>query len=270
MAYKVDAAYVRDTVLAPLIGRGARYENAVTLTTIEEFVAEAKLATEQRLSTRFTPTEFSGWDGKGSRPSPTAADPTAVPAVLPAEVEPAYMWPAISPGLGFLNFRLRMRPILEFYGGTLRLPGAPAPGVDLLPDWFRVESYTSELTLMPNFGGAALVMPNLPFGLFNWMKQRIPDGVLFKYRAGMDDQEWNRFPQVNRLVALRAAIACLPTLALRINPTQVTSKSADGLSLSRASGYVFKDFEERLDKEAEAVQTQILDAWEGSSALSIL
>jgi hypothetical protein len=91
-----------------------------------------------------------------------------------------------------------------------------------------------------------------------------------KYRAGMDEQDWNRFPQINRLVALRAAIACLPTLALRINPTQVTSKSADGLSISRGSGYVFKDFEERLEKEAEAVQTQILDAWEGSSALSIL
>jgi hypothetical protein len=270
MAFKVDAAYVRDTVLAPLIGRGARYEGVLSSTVVEEFVAEAKLATEQRLSTRFVPTDFSGWDGQGSRPGPTAGDATAVPPILPAEVEPAYMWPAISPGLGFLSFRLRMRPVLEFYGGYLRLPGAPAPGVDLLPRWFRVESYTAEITLMPDFGGASLVMPNLPFGLFNWMKQRIPDGVLMKYRAGMDEQDWNRFPQINRLVALRAAIACLPTLALRINPTQVTSKSADGLSISRGSGYVFKDFEERLEKEADAVQTQILDAWEGSSALSIL
>jgi hypothetical protein len=268
MAFKVDAAYVRDTVLAPLIGRGARYEGVVNSTFLQEFVDEAKQATEQRLSTRFVPTDFAGWDGVGSRPGPTAAGTSPVtPAV---EIEPPYMWPSLSPGLGFLTFRLRIRPVLEFYGGVLRLPGAPAPGVDLKPEWFRTDSYTAELTLMPNFGGASLIMPNLPFGLFNWMRQRIPDAVVMKYRAGMDEQDWARFPQVNRLVALRAAVTCLPALAMRINPTQVTSKSADGLSISRASGYVFHDLEERLVKEADAVQTQILDAWEGSSALSIL
>ena len=184
MAFKVDAAYVRDTVLAPLIGRGARYEGALGVSVIEEFVAEAKLATEQRLSTRFTPTNFSGWDGVGSRPGPTNADPTAIPPVLPAEIEPAYMWPNMVPGLGFPTFRMRVRPVLELYGGILRLPGAPAPGVNLKPEWFRVESYTAEVNLMPNFGGASLIMPNLPFGLFNWMRQRIPDGVIFQYRTG--------------------------------------------------------------------------------------
>lgn len=269
MPLVVDAAYVRDTVLAPLIGRGARYENVVNPEILAEFVNEASRAVQQRLSTRFVPTVFNGWDGGGPRPRNTAAT-AGPPPTDPIEIEGPYDWPSLSPGPGFITFRLRIRPLQEFISGHLRLPGAPAPGVDLRPDWFRIDPYFGNLILMPNFGGAALVMPNLPFGLFNWMRQRIPDGVTFSYRAGMTEDDWILYPQVNRLVALRAAIAALPTLAQKINPTQVTSKSADGLSLSRASGYVFKELEERLSKEADAIQTQVLDSWEGTSALSVL
>lgn len=269
MPLTVDSAYVRSTVLSPLIGTGARYAGVIADTVLDEFVNEASRAVQQRLSTRFVPTQFTGWDGVGPRPSNTAAT-VGPPPTEPIEVEGPYLWPSLSPGPGFLVFRVRIRPILELLGGHLRLPGAPAPGVDLRPDWFRIDPYYGELALMPNFGGAALVMPNLPFGLFNWMRQRIPDGVTFNYRAGMTDDDWAMYPQVNRLVALRAAIAALPTLAQKINPTQVTSKSADGLSISRASGYVFSDLEKRFTEEADAIQTQVLDAWEGTSALSIL
>lgn len=269
MPLLVDGPYVRDTVLAPLIGRGARYEGVVNPTFLTGFVDQASRAVQQRLSTRFVPTQFTGWDGVGARPTNTAAT-IGPPATEPIEIEGPYLWPSLSPGPGFLVFRVRIRPILQLIGGKLRLPGAPAPGVDLKPEWFRIDPYFGEATLMPNFGGASLVMPNLPFGLFNWMRQRIPDGVIFNYRAGMTEDDWAMYPQINRLVALRAAVMALPTLAQKINPTQVTSKSADGLSISRTSGYVFKELEERLSKEADDIQTQVLDAWEGTSAISIL
>jgi hypothetical protein len=269
MSLQVDGAYVRSTVLAPLIGAGARYAAVIDDTSLAAFVEEASAAVQQRLSTRFAPTEFTGWDGAGPRPAGTPAT-VGPPATEAVEIEGPYLWPSLSPSSGFLEFRVRIRPLLELKGGTLRLPGAPAPGVDLHPEWFRIDPYFGTLTLMPNFGGASLVMPNLPFGLFNWMRQRIPDGVIFNYRAGMTEDDWRLYPQIRRLVALRAAVITLPALAQRINPTQVTSKSADGLSISRASGYVFKDLEERLSKEADEIQTQVLDAWEGTSAISIL
>lgn len=266
MAFSVDAPYVRDQVLGPLIGRGARYENVVDPSFLEGFIEHAKAEVQQRLSTRFEPTEFVGWDGIGERPEDTVAEGEA----LASEIEPPYDWPSITPGAGYITIRLRQRPILKLNGAHLRLPGAVAPGVDFKPEWFRVNSREGEIVLMPNFGAGAMYVPNMPFGFFPWMYAKIPDGVLVSYRAGMTETEWRRFPQINRLVALLAGITALPTLALHINPTQVTSKSADGLSLSRSSGYVFKDLEERLQKEAGAIQSQILDAWEGSSALGVL
>jgi hypothetical protein len=62
-------------------------------------------------------------------------------------------------------------------------------------------------------------------------------------------------------------ILLMPTLSLWVNPGQFSSESADGLSQSRSSAYVFRDMEERLGKEAEALLNRILDVWEGPSVL---
>lgn len=266
MALLVDAGYLETHILPTLIGSGARYCGLFDPLLLQSFVDEAVAEVQQRLSTRFTPTRFTGWLGPGPRPVPA----TPAPGDEPSEVEPPYQWPNISPSAGFLTWRLRVRPVIELVGGSLRLPGSFNPGVQLQPDWFRVNSGTSEITLMPSYGAAALVMPNLPFGLFNWMQQRIPEAVLFDYRAGMQDDDWIRYPQVNRLVGLRAGVRLLPALSMRVNPTGLTSQSADGLSQSRSSGYAFKDLEERLKSEADEIQSQILDAWDGTSALAVL
>jgi len=75
---------------------------------------------------------------------------------------------------------------------------------------------------------------------------------------------------INHLIGLRAAISYLPILSMRVNPSGATSVSADGLSISRSSGYAFHDLEDRLKAEADDMQNQVLDAWEGPSALTIL
>ena len=271
MVLSVDATYLKSTIIPTLIGTGGRFAGLVDDTVLTEFITEATAEVQQRLSTRFTPTLFVGWGGPGVRPADIPLNPNGTPPVTQAtEYEPPHMWPNISPSAGFLEWRMRIRPVLQVVGGNLRLPGALVPGVDLQPDWFRVNYYTGTLTLMPSYGAAALVLPNLPFGLFNWMQQRIPEAVTFSYLAGMTDAEWARFPQINRLVGLHAAIKLLPILAAKVNPTGLTSRSADGLSQSYSSGYALKDMDEKLSAEAQAILDQVLDAWDGTHALTIL
>ena len=271
MALAVDANYLKTTVAPTLLGTGSRFAGLVSDTVLAEFITEAVAEVQQRLSTRFTPTLFVGWGGPGARPADIPVDPNAVPPIIQAtEYEQPHMWPNISPSAGFLEWRMRIRPLLQVVGGNLRLPGANVPGVDLQPDWFRVDHYSGTLTLMPSYGAAALVLPNLPFGLFNWMQQRIPEAVTFTYLAGMTAADWARFPQINRLIGLHAVIKSLPILAAKVNPTGLSSRSADGLSQSYGSGYALKVLDEKLTAEAQAILDQVLDAWDGTHALTIL
>ena len=272
MPLQVDASYLRSRILPGLIGLSGRYANFADPDSLDAAVAEGIREVEQRLSTRVEITHFKGWLGPGAMPEnvPSAPATESTPAVEAVEYEPSYSWTSMSPSDGFLHWRLNIRPLQEVLGGSFRIPGSFAPGIEIKPDWMRPDPYTSEIVLMPQYGSAALVLPNLPFGLFNWMQQRINHAILWEYRAGMSASNWSRFPQMNRLIALRAAIKYLPALSLKINPTGLTSQSADGLSQSRSSGYVFKDLEERLAKEADDIQSQILDAWEGTSSLGVM
>jgi hypothetical protein len=268
MALLADASYVRSQILPTLIGHGGRYSNFVNPSTLEDHCIDAIREVEQKLSTRMTVTVFRGWLGPGSKPANIAAV-VGPPAVEAIEYEGAYAWPSMCPSDGFLSWKLRHRPVQEVIVGNFRIPGSFAPGIEIKASWMRVDPY-GDITLMPQYGSAALVLPNLPFGLFNWMQQRINGSMLWEYRAGMTESDWGRFPQVNRLIGIRAALKYLPVLSLKINPSGLTSQSADGLSQSRSSGYVFKDIEERLKAEADDIQTSILDAWEGTSALGVL
>jgi hypothetical protein len=272
MAFEVDADYVKARILPTLIGVGARYANVISPDEITLRVQEERHLAEQRLSTRFELTEFRGWMGPGARPEdvPPVPATNTTPAVEGIEYEGPYQWPSLAPGAGYLEWRLNYRPVIEIIKGTLVLPGTTQPGIDILSEWLRTDSGPGEGTLMPRYGMAALVLPNLPFGLFQFMKTRIPKSMLWNYRAGMGAKEWRLYPQINRLVALKVAIGLLPTLSLRINPSGALSTSADGLSVSRKSGYAFSDIEERLKKEAEMIEQQTLDAWDGNSTLVVL
>lgn len=272
MPFAVNSSFVESHILPTILGPGGRCDGVLDPEVIQTYVDEAAAEVQQRLSTRFVVTRFQGWMGPGIRPQGTVAVPAdgVNPAVEALEYEAPHLWPNISPSAGYLSWRMLVRPIVEMQKGILRLPGSHTPGVEIQPDWLRVNPHSSEITLMPSYGSAAMVTPSLPFGLFNWMHQRVPEAVAWHYRAGMTDEDWRRFPQINRLVGLRAAIMVLPVLSMRINPSGLTSQSADGLSQSRSSGYVFKDLEERLKNEADAIQSQVLDAWDGTAALNIL
>jgi hypothetical protein len=269
MPFLVDEAYVRTRVLPTLLGPGAPYATKIPLGEIQDAVERAKWSVQQRLSTRFTATEVKGWMGPGRRPESDLTPPEPIGDWVPTEYEDPYSWPSMVPGDGFLRFKPRLRPILEFHGGQLLLPGTSEAPVELLASWFRVET-NGELVLMPSYGASALILPNLPFGIFNFLNQRIPHGVLLNYRAGMTETDWIKNPTITRLIGLYAGIETLPVLSFHINPGAVTSHSADGLSESFASGYIFKDVEERLKTEAEALEMKILDGWDGPSALVIL
>lgn len=279
MAFEVDPDYVRSRVLPGLIGNGARYANKISGDIIKDRIYEEKRALEQRLSTRFRLTEFRGFLGPGARPDntpyipavpPSIDNPLGTPEVLAVEWEEPYLWPSISPGPGYLSWRLNIRPIHELILGELVLPGTEQPGIQLKPDWFRLHVISGEMELMPKYGTAALILPNLPFGLWVWMAQRIPGSMLWHYIAGMTESDWIRFPQVNHVVAVRAAINILPILSQIINPSGVITSSADGLSVTRKNGYVFADLEDRLKKEAEAMEMNVLDAWDGHSDMVLL
>lgn len=271
MPFLVDADYIRGRVLPTLIGPGARYAGVLDPQDIQDTVVQVAREVEQQLSTRFSVTEFRSWMGPGARPE-------NVPAVPPSEGGPGAMaiefidpvpWPSQSPGPGYLTFLFPFRPLYEIVKGTLQLPGTATPGLQLQPDWFRVDAHKGEATFMPKYGSSAMVAAQLPFGLWQLVSQRLPDSLLWTFRAGLTESDWTRFPQINRLVGLRVACKLLPTISNKINPSGATSSSADGLSVTRKSGYVFADLEERLTKEADALLTVVLDAWDGTSSLSI-
>jgi hypothetical protein len=272
MAFQVDADYVRARILPTLIGPTGKYPNVISRDEIQALVDEEKAKTQEELSTRFEITEFRGWMGPGVRPDDVLAVPPTPPddpGHYAIEYEGPYMWPSMSPGSGYLEFRLNYRPIHQIYKGQLVLPGTTAPGIDIISEWMRTNSIQGTGTLMPRYGMSALILPNLPFGLFQFMKTRIPDAINFNYEAGMGVKEWRMFPFVNRLVALKAAIPLLRTLSLRINPGGLTSQSADGLSISRKSGYVFEEIHKAMSSEAEELKMKVIDHWDGTSEMTI-
>ena len=272
MALEVDSDYVRSQILPTLIGHAGRYANHADPYLLGTLVQQAIRKVEQRLSTRVAITHFNGWLGPMARPANVPAVPATdtTPAVEAVEIEAPYHWPSITPSDGFLTWKLNIRPIQEVIGGNFIIPGSNTPGIFLKPDWMRVDTNMGEITLMPQYGAAALVLPNLPFGLFNWMQQRIAHSTLWEYRAGLSESDWDRWPQINRLIGLEAALKFLPVLSFKINPSGVSSESGDGLSISRSSGYVFKDMAATLQEEADSISTQILDAWDGNMALGVL
>lgn len=218
---------------------------------LQDAIDEAEGQVARELGTRFGVTHF------------FPMRDAAAPAVLPvgSEYEYPMTWPGRIPGDGFARLKPRVRPIVEVISLQLDLPGALIPQFTVPLDWLRVDRQTNEIIVAPTGGTAAYALA-YGQGFMNW---RLPATVKLEYTAGLDDAGMLQWPQIKRLVSVRAMLQAMPTLSLWINPGMLSSESADGLSQSRGSGYVFRDMEERLSKEAETLLNRILDAWEGPS-----
>lgn len=253
----VTPASLRAGLLQGLIGPGATFASLLDGVLLDAIV-EAESQVEHELSTRFDVTEFRGFMGPG-----------ASPAVDGVEFEGPYAWPGAQPGDRFPVWQTRIRPVIELKAVTVSFPGGLTSPVDLGLGWFRVDHLLGEVTLAPQGSAAPLYFQGLAAPFVGMGGHQIPSSVLLNYTAGLGPAGLKRYPKVNRLVGILASVQLLPQLSLLANPDILTSISADGLSQSRASGYVYKDLEDRLIREAEEVKSQILALWEGPS-LSVL
>jgi hypothetical protein len=256
MASGVTAQELKDQLLyglisqIPLLQSWGGIDDALTAA-----IEEAEGFVERELGTRFAVTQFRSYMAAAAEPVP----PTPGPGQDAVEYEPPYQWPGYTPGDGYPRIRTRVRPLLEVTALKLNLPGSIVAPYTVPLGWLRVDRTIHEVMVAPSAG-------TVPFGLAQarwWTGLRLPQSALLEYRAGLGADGLKKWPQVLRLVKLHAAIAFLPTAGLILNPTVSTSESADGLSQSRSNGYVFKDLEDRLRSEAEALMLSMRNVWEG-------
>ena len=249
----VTPEYLAQGLLRGLLGPHGPFSHVLP-EDLDELITQAETDVETELSTRLVVTSFTGYMG------------TDAPAAQAAgcELEGPYDWPPANPGDWFPRFRPRIRPVQALTGFQIILPGGIETVITLPLDWFRVDHAQGEFMVSPSLTSAPLqaagLMGPLMLGLAD---NQIPKSVLLSYTAGMGPAEWTRYPKVKRLVALRAAILILPQLSFLENPLGLTSQSADGLSESHSSGFIYKDMEERLQAEADKIHDAILDQWDG-------
>ena len=249
----VTVPYLAKGLLRGLIGPGAPFAS-VDPDALDELITQAEKDVERELSTRLVVTSFQGYMGTG--PAPAVDDVT--------ENEGPYDWPPASPGDLFPRFKVRVRPAVQLTSFTIILPGGIQTEITLPLDWFRMDQLQGELMVSPSLTSAPMQAAGLMGPLMLGLADRqIPKSVLIGYQAGLGPDGLARYPKVKRLIALRAAILILPELSMLENPLGLTSQSADGLSESRGSGFVFKDMEERLQGEADKCKEALLDLWDG-------
>jgi len=189
-----------------------------------------------------------------------------VPPVLdqtggPQEYCGYMQWPGNVPGDGFPSFRPKVRPLQGVVSAVIYFPGALITNFTIPLSWFRIDRLTSEIVLAPTGGDAVYALAYASGGM-GW---RTPQSLALSYSAGLGPQGMLDWPQVDHLISLRATLRLLPTFSNWFNPTGLSSISADGLSQTRSSGYMFKDWEDRLKAEADDLKRSILDLWDGPS-----
>ena len=257
----VTTQSIRNGFLFGLIGPSGRYVGFPDAA-IDDAIDEAERQVEQELSTRLEVTEFQGSMGPGA--------PTLLASDFPVEAEASYPWPALLPGDGWPLFRVRVRPLVELVSFTVSFPGGIVSPVDLSLDWFRTDHLLGEIVMAPSRINAPLAFSGLSAPLVGLSSRQVPQSVLIRYRAGLGKNGLNRWPKIGRLVQLYATIQLLPQLSFLMNPEVLTSESADGLSQSRGSGFVFKDMEDRLQAEADKTREALLGLWDGPGSLVVL
>lgn len=216
---------------------------------LDRAIKQAESFVAQELGTRWDVTQFRSYMG--------AADPGA--PVSGEEFEAPYDWPGYTPGDGYPRIRTRVRPLVAVTGLNLNLPGSIVAPYSIPLSWCRVDRSTHEIMIAPSAG-------TVPFGLAQarwWTGLRIPEAALLEYTAGLGEAGLATYPQLARLASLHAALFFLPSAAIILNPSTLSSESADGLSQSRSNGYVFKDLEDRLRTEADALMLSFRHLWDG-------
>ena len=223
---------------------------------LQREIDAARAWVERDMSTRFSVTRMRGWFGPGLKP--TAAEGE--------EYESAYDYPGRYPGDGYQRFVTRVRPIKQFLGGQIKLPGVTFAVADLPVDWFRFQEF-GELMMAPAMFGAPFVSSAALQSLVGFSRGRLPQAVILDYKAGLDDDDLKRFPQLDRMVELKAMDRMLVTLSTIMNPEAIANESADGLSQSRSSNFVYKDLAERLEAELKKERDSLCAVWDGPDLL---
>lgn len=259
----VTPASMRTGLMRGLLGSGGLFGAAdVDLEVrITDAIDQAERSLEADLSFRFAVTAFQGWMGPGASPDPVAGQ----------EWEGPYAWPPSIPGDNFPRWRTKIRPIVALNGLTVIMPGGIQIRVDIPSQWCRVDHPQGEIMVAPSLFNAPLQSAGLTGPLILGITGRqLPMSVLIDYTAGLGVEGMKKWPQIKRLVEYRASLYLLPDLAIMANPETLGTISADGLSQSRTSGYIFKDLEERLNRDAESLLERLLSLWDGPGSLMVL
>jgi hypothetical protein len=251
MALSVTPAYLLSTYLGGLVPRLPKLAEPATAPFIADAIAEAKLTVMRALGTRFAVTKFIPQIDPDLDPDPDQSNG-------PAEYEPYYQWPGVLPGDGFPRIKTRIRPLQQVFSLSLHVPGTIITQFTFDNSWLRCDRKSNEIVIAPTGTNAVYALAYAQGGL-GW---RTPQSAALTYSAGLDDnhQDW---PKVNRLIAMRATLALMPMLSGWLNPTAISSQSADGLSQTRKSGFVFADLAEKLEKDSETLTIELLAAWDG-------
>lgn len=247
----LTSASILGGILAPVRAAFPDLES-MSAESVDAICESVQREVEVSLGMRFDVTRLVPWSGAG------------LPALAEGEEsESPYQWPGRLPGDGFARFKPRVRPIQTVESITLRTPGSLVAAFEVPLDWIQVDRLSQEILICPTQGVSvlgSLVGGGLGLGLFG---SRAPNAVSITYTAGLGPAGLREWPQLRRLLELRTAVALLAKVSMYVNPSAVSSVSADGLSQSRSSGYVFKDMEERLREEADEIQRVVMDRWDG-------
>jgi hypothetical protein len=249
--FEVTPNYLLSTYLSGLVRRLPQLGEEPCASFLADAIAEAQWKVQKDLGTRFVPTTF-------IPQLDTAADGYPSQSNGPAEFEPYYQWPGVLPGDGFPRIKPRVRPIQQIISLVLTVPGTIISQFTFDNSWLRTDRISNEIVIAPT-GSNAIYALAYAMGGLGW---RTPQTAALSYVAGLDPAYPN-WPKVNRLTAMRACLALFPMLSAWLNPTALSSISADGLSQSRKSGYVFADLAERYEKDCEALINELLAAWDG-------
>jgi len=255
MSTSVTPTFLLNGLLSSLVSRIPQLQDPnITTPLLELGIAQAVSDVQRELGTRIDVTHFVPYLGAAAPPDLDQSD-------VPQEYSGYQQWPGAIPGDGFPSFRPRIRPLVGINSCTLYFPGALITTFNVPLSWFRVDRTTSEIVVAPTGGDTVYALAYASGGM-GW---RTPQTMALDYTAGLGPDGLLQWPQVDHLISIRAFIKVLPTISSMFNPTGLSSISADGLTQSRSSGYIFKDLEDRLTKEADDLKRSILDLWDGPS-----
>lgn len=251
MASGVTAKSLLITYLGGLVSRLPQLLEPAYQSVLTDAISEAEWNVARDISVRFDVTHFVPDLNANAQ---VELDQTNGPQ----EYEPFYQWPGVLPGDGFPRLKTHIRPINRIVSLSLYVPGTIITHFTFDNSWLRVDRKSNEIVIAPTGGNAVYALAYAQGGM-GW---RTPQSCAIDYYAGMppNSDDW---VQVRRLISIRATLQLLPILSGWLNPTAISSMSADGISQTRKSGFIFEDWAAKLEKDAEDMTNDLLNAWDG-------